>query len=136
MQALDQLLRSVPMSEAPAGLRAQVMARINRREQARRAILGGLALVLGTVTLTLLLLAPFTLDLLSALGDIAPALLVGGLETIDQLLVLVDALGRTAFILLDQLALPLAVVSLSSLLVAVALNGLWIRTLRRLSIAR
>ncbi|MGD2176424.1 MAG: anti-sigma factor [Anaerolineae bacterium] len=134
VRALDRLLRSVPMHQAPLGLRAQVMTRIDRREQARRAIIGGLTLVLGTATLALLLLAPFALGLLSNLG-IAPTLLVGGLETVTQLLVLVDALGRMLFVLLDQFALPLAVLSLCSLVVALALNGLWIRTVRRLSVA-
>jgi hypothetical protein len=110
------------------------VARIDRREQARRTIFGGLTLVLGTATLALLLLAPFALGLLNNLG-IAPALLVGGRETVTQLLVLVDALGRMLFVLLDQFAMPLAAFSLGSLLVALALNGLWIRTVRRLSIA-
>ena len=134
MQVLDRLFRSVPMSQAPLGLRAQVIARIDRREQARRAIVGGLTLVLGTTTLALLLLAPFALGLLNNLG-IAPALLVGGVETVTQLLVLVDALGRLLFVLLDQFALPLTVLSLGSLLVALALNGLWIRTVRKLGVA-
>jgi anti-sigma factor RsiW len=135
MEALDRLFRSVPMKPAPVGLRTQVMARIERREQARRAIIGGLTLVLGTATLALLLVAPFALGLLSNAG-IAPALLVGGVETVTQLLGLVDGLGRMVFVLLDQFARPLAVLSLGSLLVALALNGLWIRTVRRLSVAR
>lgn len=134
MQALDGLFRSVPMRRAPLVLRAQVMARIDRREQARRAIVGGLTLALGTATLTLLLLAPFALGLLNNLG-IAPALLVGGVGTFTQLLVLVDAAGRLLFVLLDRFAQPLAALSLSSLLVALALNGLWIRTVRKLSVA-
>jgi anti-sigma factor RsiW len=134
VQALDQLFRSVPMRQAPLGLPARVMARIERRDQARRAIVGGLTLVLGTATLALLLLAPFALDLVNNLG-VAPALLVGGLETLTQFLVLADALGRLLFVLMDQFALPLAVLSLGSLAVALALNGLWIRTVRRLSVA-
>jgi hypothetical protein len=93
-----------------------------------------LTLVLGTATLALLLLAPFALDLVNNLG-VAPALLVGGLETLTQFLVLADALGRLLFVLMDQFALPLAVLSLGSLAVALALNGLWIRTVRRLSVA-
>lgn len=133
MQALDGLFRSVPVRQAPLGLRAQVIARIDRREQARRAIMGGLTLALGTTTLALLLLAPFALGLLNNLG-IAPALLVGGVETVNQFLVLVDALGRLLFVLLDRFAQPLAILSFGSLLVALALNGLWIRTVRKLSV--
>jgi anti-sigma factor (TIGR02949 family) len=134
MQAVDRLFRSASTRQAPLGLRTQVMARIDRREQARRAIVGGLTLALGTATLALLLLAPFALDLLNNLG-IAPTLLVGGLETAAQFLVLIDALGRTVLVLMDQFALPLAVLSLGSLIVALALNGLWIRTVRRLRVA-
>jgi hypothetical protein len=95
--------------------------------------MGGLTLALGTTTLALLLLAPFALGLLNNLG-IAPALLVGGVETVTQLLFLVDALGRLLFVLLDRFAQPLAVLSFGSLLVALALNGLWIRTVRKLSV--
>jgi anti-sigma factor RsiW len=134
MQALDGLFRSVPMRQAPLGLRAQVMTRIDRREQARRAIIGGLALALGTTTLAVLMLTPFALGLLNNLG-VAPALLVGGAQTVAQLLVLVDALGRLMFALLDRFAQPLAILSLGSLLVALALNGLWIRTVRKLGVA-
>jgi anti-sigma factor RsiW len=133
MQAVDQLFRSVPVSQVPLGLCAQVMARIDRREQARRAIFGGLTLVLGTATVALLLMAPFALGLLNNLG-IAPALLAGGVGTFNQLVALVHAVGRMAFALLDRFALPFAVVSLGSLLVALALNGLWIRTVRRLTV--
>jgi anti-sigma factor RsiW len=133
MQYLDRLFRSVPASQAPMGLRAQVMARIDRREQARRAIVGGLALVLGTATLASLLLAPFALDVLNNLG-VAPALFAGGLETVTQLLLLVEALGRLLFVLLDRFALPLTVLSLGSLMVALALNGLWIQTVRKLGV--
>jgi anti-sigma factor RsiW len=133
MRAVDRLFKTVPVSQAPVGLHASVMARIDRREQARRAIMGGLTLVLGTTTLGLLLVAPFALGLLNNLG-VAPALLVGGLETVTQLLVLVDALGRLLLALLDQFALPLAILGLGSLLVALALNGLWIRMVRRLRV--
>jgi hypothetical protein len=109
------------------------MARIDRREQARRVITGGLALVLGTATVALLLLTPFALGLLNNL-DVVPALIVGGSETAAQLLLLVDAAGRMLFVLLDRFAQPLAVLSLCSLLVALALNGLLIRTVRRLGV--
>jgi len=133
LQALDRLFMSVPMNQAPIGLRAQVIARIDRREQARRVVIGSLALVLGTATVTLLLLTPFVLWLLNHL-DVVPALIVGGAETAAQLLLLVDAVGRMLFVLLDRFAQPLTVLSLGSLLVALALNGLLIRTVRRLGV--
>ena len=133
LQALDRLFASVPMNQAPIGLRAQVMARIDRREQARRVVIGSLALVLGTATVALLLLTPFVFGLLNHL-DVVPALIVGGAETAAQLLRLIDAVGRMLFALLDRFAQPLTVLGLGSLLVALALNGLLIGTVRRLGV--
>lgn len=135
MVALDQLFMSASMQSAPADLQRRVMVRIERREQARRAIAGGLALALGTTTVALLTLFPFALQLLQQVG-IVPALLVGGVDTATQLLSLVDAATRMLFILLDQLAGPLVVLGSGSLLLALALNGLWIATVRRLRVAQ
>ena len=134
MKKVDQLFRSAPTRSAPFHLHAQIMARIQRREQARRAIFGGLALALGTTAVVLLTLAPVALGLLENFG-IAPTLLIGGMGTAAQLLNLVDALSRTMFVLLDQFKVPLAILSLGSLAIALALNGLWIVTVRRLRIA-
>jgi hypothetical protein len=111
------------------------MARIHRREQARRAIVGGLTLALGATVVALLTLVPIALGLLGNLG-VAPALLIGGVETVTQLLTLVDGLGRVLLVLLDQFAVPLAVLASGSLLLAAALNGLWIGTMRKLRAAR
>jgi len=135
MQAMDRLFKSAPMMSAPRHLHTRVMARINRRDQARRAIVGGLALALGATAVALLTLVPIALGLLENLG-IAPALLIGGVETFTQLVTLADGLSRTLFILLDQFAVPLAVVGSGSLLLAIALNGLWIAAMRRLRVAR
>lgn len=133
--ALDQLFRSAPSQSAPANLRARVMARIDRREQARRAIVGGLALALGSTAVVLLALVPVGLSLLGNLG-IGPALLVGGVGTITQLLALANSLARTLIVLLDQLSRPLLFLGLGSLILALMLNGLWIATVRRLRTAR
>lgn len=135
MSALDQLFKSASSRSAPAYLRAQVMTRIHRREQVRRGILGGLALALGATAVALLAFVPVALDLLQNVG-IGPTLVIGGVETIIQLLALVDALSRTLFVLLEQFAGPLAILGLASLVVALALNGLWVVTMRRLSTAR
>jgi hypothetical protein len=94
-----------------------------------------LALALGATAVALLVFVPVALEVLKNVG-IAPALLVGGMETVTQLLVLLNALSRTLFVLLDQFAGPLAILSLGSLLTALALNGLWILTMRRLRVAR
>lgn len=135
MNGLDKLFRSASMMPAPAHLPAQVMARIDRREQARRAIVGSLALALGATAVTLLTLAPVALRLLENLG-IAPALLIGGVGTATQVVGLIEALSRTLLILLGQFAIPLAVVATGSLTMALALNGLWIATVRKLRLTR
>ena len=134
LQALDRVLASAPTVRAPARLRVQVMARLSRREQARRAIIGGIALALGTVALALLALAPVLLALFDATG-IAPALASGGPETIVQLLALLGAASRTLLVLADKFAVPFAFLGLFSLVIALALNGLWVGTVRRLHAA-
>lgn len=130
LQALDHLLSSAPMAPAPASLRALVLVRLSRREQARRAIIGGTALALGTVALALLALAPIILGLLDATG-IAPALVSGGPQTLAQLRALLGTAGRTLLVMAEKLAIPLALLSLFSLTIALALNRLWIGAVRR-----
>jgi len=134
LEALDHLLASAPLVRAPLRLRVQVMARLGRREQARRAVIGGTALALGTVALALLVLAPALAGLLDTMG-IAPALVSGGPETVAQLLALLGALGRTLLVLAENFAVPIAFLSLCSLAVALALNSLWVGTVRRLRAA-
>lgn len=135
MEALNQLFRSAPVWDAPPQLHMRVMSRIERRERARRAIVGGMALAMGAAILALLVLVPFALGLLDNLG-IGPALFAGGLETVTQLVVLFEVLSRTLLILLDQFAVPLAVLGAISLLMALMLNGLWIVTIRKLRVVR
>ncbi len=134
LQALDSLLASAPMMHAPVRLRVHVMARLNRREQARRAIIGGTALALGTVALALLALAPILLGLLDTTG-IAPALVSGGPETIVQLLALLGAVSRALLVLAEKFAVPLTFLGLFSLAMALVLNSLWIGAVRRLRAA-
>jgi anti-sigma factor RsiW len=131
LQALDGLLASAPMVEAPVRLRVQVMARLSRRDQARRAVIGGTALTLGTVALALLALAPSLLELLGATG-IAPALISGGPTTVVQVLSLLETVCRTVLVLVEQFAPGLAFLGLCSLALALALNRLWIGAVRRL----
>jgi predicted anti-sigma-YlaC factor YlaD len=130
LQALNHLLVSTPKVRAPAHLCVRVMARLRRREQARRAIIGGTTLTLGTVALALLALAPLLLHLLDTTG-IAPALVRGGPETIVQLLALLEAIGRALLVLVDKCAVPLISLSLFSLMIALALNRLWVGAVRR-----
>jgi predicted anti-sigma-YlaC factor YlaD len=131
LQALDRLLASTPMLPAPVSLRVLILARLNRREQARRAIIGGTTLALGTVALAMLALAPILLGLLDATG-IAPALISGGPQTAARLTALLGTAGRAVLVVAEKFAVPLAFLSLSSLAVALALNRLWVGAVRRL----
>lgn len=131
MQVLDQLFRSAPMRAAPPHLHARVAARIERQEQARRAVIGSLALTLGATTVVVMAAMPLTLGLVDNLGAV-PAVLTGGLQTITQLLALFDALSRIAPIVSDRFAVTLAIISTGSLMIALVLNGLWIAAMRKL----
>ncbi|MBN1810609.1 MAG: zf-HC2 domain-containing protein [Anaerolineae bacterium] len=135
LQALDSLLASAATLEAPVRVRVQVMTRLERRDKARRAIIGGTALTLGTVALALLLMAPVLLGLLDAVG-IAPALIRGGPTTLLHLLGAGETLGRTYIGLIGSLIIPLVILGLCGVTTALALNGLWIGALRRLRASR
>jgi predicted anti-sigma-YlaC factor YlaD len=129
LQALDSLLTAAPMVQAPVRLRVQVITRLSRREQARRAVIGGTALALGTVALALLTLAPLFVGLLDAAG-IAPALISAGPETLAQLLASLRTTGRAFLVLIEKFAVPLAFLGLCSLALALALNSLWVNAVR------
>lgn len=131
LQELDLLLASAPMAQAPVRVRVQVMARLARGEQARRTIIGGTALTLGTVALALLALAPTLLGLLGATG-IVPALVSGGPETVVQLLAFLGTMSRTLLVLLETVAAPAVFLSLCGLAMVLVLNGVWIGAVRRL----
>jgi len=135
LQELDFLFASAPMVQAPVRVRVQVMTRLDRRGQARRAIVGGTTLALGTVALALLALAPVLLGLLSAMG-IVPALVSGGPATITQLLAFLGTMGRALLVLAEKFVVPLAFMGLCSLAVVLALNSLWVGAVRRLRVVR
>jgi anti-sigma factor RsiW len=130
-QALDSLLTAAPMAHPPVRMRVQVMTRLERRDRARRAIVGGTALALGTIALALLALAPALLNLMDAVG-IAPALISGGPETVAQLTVVFRTMGRTLLVLLERFVVPLVSLGMCSLVMALALNSLWMGAVRRL----
>ena len=123
LEALNALLAAAPTLPAPAALSTRVLARLERREQVRRLLVGGLALVLGTVSLAALALAPVLTDLLNAVG-LLTLLLTGGLTTLGHLLA----------VLLVRFAVPLVALFTVSLLLALALNGLWLGAVRRIRV--
>ena len=135
LQALDRLLSAAPMVQAPVRVRVQVMTRLERRDQARRAIIGGTMLALGTVALSLLLIAPVLFGLLNATG-IAPVLIYGGPQALSHLLAIGETLGGTFIGLIGQLAVPLIILALCGLVSTLVLNGLWIGAMRRLRASR
>ena len=124
--------RAVAMGLAERGARVVMASRSRKRgEKARRAIVGGTALALGTVALALLALAPVLLNLMDAVG-IAPALISGGPETVAQLMIVFRTMGRTLLVLLEQFVVPLVSLGMCSLVMALALNSLWMGAVRRL----
>ena len=135
LQRLDRILSSAPMMPAPLRLRVQVMSRLGRRDEARRGVIGGLTLALGTVALVLLMLAPAVNGLLVAVG-VAPALIIGGPETLSIMLPLLGVVGRTVAVLAKMFAIPLAVVSLCGVTLTLVANGIWIGMVRHVSRSR
>jgi anti-sigma factor RsiW len=131
LASFDRLMATAQMMPAPPGLRVDVMARVARRDQARRALVGGTTLALGTLALILLLLAPLIPAVLNA-TDAFPVLARGGPETIIRLMALLGTIGRTMLVLTEAFALPLAFLGLCGLLGALMLNGLCVRAVRRL----
>ena len=145
LQALDTLFSAAPMVQPPLRVRVQVMTRLARRDQARRAVVGGATLTLGTVSLALLALAPIFVGFLDATGilpapifadfsniaGILPALVSGGPTTIVQLLAFLGSVGRALLVLMETVAVPLAFLGLCGLAMTLTLNGLWIGAVRR-----
>jgi predicted anti-sigma-YlaC factor YlaD len=135
MQTLDRLFASAQTVQSPVRVRVHVMTRLSRRDRARRAIFGGTTLTLGTVALSLIVLAPILVGLLQTTG-IAPPLISGGPATLAQLQTAWGAAGRTLMVLVEKFAIPLIFASTCGLVVALVLNGLWIGTIRRLRATR
>lgn len=131
LQALECLLRSAPAVAPPPRMRVHTLARLERREKARRTLVGSAVLALGTIAVTLIILAPLLAGLLEALR-IAPALVAGGPATLAQLVSSWSAMGRALLLLIEEFAAPLALFALCGLATAAVLNILWIGTLRRL----
>lgn len=128
---LHCMLDSAPMIQAPVHLRVNVLSRLEQRDRARRVIIGGTALALGTATLALLMLAPALLGLLNT-TSIAPAMLSGGPETAAHVLSACETLGRTLIVLCRNAVIPLALLGLCGLTMVLILNGLWIALVHRM----
>ncbi|HDQ71206.1 MAG TPA: zf-HC2 domain-containing protein [Chloroflexi bacterium] len=135
LQVLDQLFKAAPMLEPPVRIRVQVMARLERQQKVRQTVIGFTTLSLGTVTLALLIVAPLLLGLLNVTG-IVPLVVQAGPAIVSQMLSFTATMARAFLVILESLAIPLAVAMVLGLAIAVTLNGLWIGTLRRLQVTR
>ena len=137
MQSVDSLLSDAAqtMVSPPVRMRVQVMARLSRRDRARRALLGGTTLTIGGVALALVSLSPVLMYAFQLIG-LAPAIITGGPETLRQLITHWSTSVQTLLIVGRNLALPLALAGLCTLVVAVVANGVWIGSLRRARAAK
>lgn len=114
LQALDRLLAAAPRAAAPPQLQARVMARLERRTRVQQAAAGALVLGLGALALVLLMLVPLVVWLLGT-GSLLPALWRSGPQALGQLVALVETAGRVLWLLLRNLAAPLAALSTCAL---------------------
>jgi hypothetical protein len=133
-QSLDRLFASAPLMPAPADLRVRTMARLNRRGEVRRAVVGGLALALSATALGLLLLAPLLINCFG-FQDLWPVISRGGPQTLQRILTLLSALGRATVAMIRNLAAPLVWMTAYGLVLALLLNTLWLRILRKVQTA-
>ena len=133
--SVDQFLAAAPMVAAPADLRIRVLARVERRQRARQALVGGVTLAMGTAALALLTLAPVLLGLMNA-SSILPMWEGGGREAVGLVISLLGTAARTGAVLLRAFALPVTGVAFCVLVLTVMLNGLWLGALYRLRVAR
>ena len=92
--SVDQFLAAAPMVAAPADLRIRVLARVERRQRARQALVGGATLAMGTAVLALLTLAPVLLGLTNA-SSILPMWEGGGREAVGLVISLLGTAART-----------------------------------------
>ena len=135
LQALDALFAEPAMVPAPANFKGVVMERIRRRDQAKRAITGGIVLILGAAAIIALLLAPL-LALALNVQSILPVLITGGPATASHLISYLTSLGRTALVLLEQFAAPLCLLAAAFMAAALVLNGMLFGALRRVHVRR
>ena len=130
LQALDALFAEPAVVSAPTHFKGVVMERIRRRDQAKRAITGGIVLTLGAAAIIGLLLAPLLVHTWNV-QNILPALIAGGPETALHLISYLTSLGRTAVVLLEQFAAPLLLVAAAFMAAALVLNCMLFGALRR-----
>jgi anti-sigma factor RsiW len=133
LQALDALFAMPAVVPAPAHFKGLVMERIRRRDQAKRAITGGIVLMLGVVAVVGLLAAPLLVHTLN-IQSVLPVLVAGGPETAGQLISYLASLSRTALVLVEQFAAPLCLLAAAFITAALVLNCMLFGVLRRVHV--
>ena len=135
LQAIDAVLSAASAAAAPARLRGDVLARLNRGKRIRQGLFGGAGLALGSAVLAAVVAVPAGLGALELLG-IAPALIGGLPETAAHVLPSLGSIGHAATLVVGELLVPLAFVGLCCLAVVLAANVVWVCALRKLRATR
>lgn len=133
MQRASRLLAEAPFVAPPPGFAARVSRRLARREARKRRILGGAALLVGSLSLGALFLPPLAglIALLWQLFD-QPYLLGYGLQLTAQLISIAGALGKACWLMIKAILLaPVQPALLTYSLLTLALTALWIRLVAR-----
>jgi hypothetical protein len=128
MERISQLFADAPLVPPPTGFAAKVSQRLTQRE-ARRAVLGGMILLMGTISLTVLALPAIigTFMTLEQLLSCSP-LLSYGLQLILKLISIGRPLVKAGWLAITALLSPSGQPILASYALAVfALTALWVR---------
>jgi hypothetical protein len=129
MKRISQLFADAPMVPPPAGFAAKVSRRLAQHEARRQGVLGGMILVMGTISLIALVL-PATIGAFMALEQLfsyAP-LFSHGLQLIPKLISIGRPLVKAGWLVLTSLFSPSGRPILASYsLVVFVLTALWAR---------
>jgi anti-sigma factor RsiW len=135
LSSVDRALSAAPVLEAPLQLQVRVLARLERRRRVRGALLGGSALFIGALFLSLLALSPVVGWVIGA-GSLLPMWQASGPEMVRHTVVLLSTIVRAGGVLLRAFALPVVAVGAGVVVFAVLINGLWLGALVRLRAGR
>ena len=133
MRHVSLLLAEAPLMAPPPGFAARVSRRLARREARRRGILGGAALLVGSLSLGALLL-PALAGLIALLWQLLdqPYLLGHGLQLTARLITVAGSLGKACWLMIRAILLaPVQPALLAYSLLTLALTALWIRLVAR-----
>jgi anti-sigma factor RsiW len=129
MKRVSQCFADAPLVPPPTGFAAKVSQRLAQREARRRGVLGGLILLIGTISLTALVL-PAIIGAFISLEQLlsCPPLLSHGLQLILKLTSIGRPLVKAGQLVLTSLFSPAGQPILASYSLAVfALTALWVR---------